>query len=960
MATDVTLGTNSGFVSATPTDSVSYSQANTISFQYYTFKVTLDTAQTISEMGWWDVGATSGEANYEVGIYSHNSTYNRPDSLLYSSTTNSKRTTTGWNKVTGLSWSLSAGTYWLAVQVDSNSPSSSLAFATDGSGLVRRYSGGSLASSISSNGTSITRNVAIYASYEEPPLTLSDSTTLTEQTPTVSKAPGTYSREVTDSSTLTDELFLIEKIIPTIYITDSSTLTDIDPTIGIEGIYIFNDNFSLYELPLYFDPLSRIEPVSLIEEVTITRNPKTFGITASDSLNHTDTIGDFSSSKNIVDYPTDSFNFVDTFNLTNNLTIPALSDSASFSELIDIYSIGTKGRNISETASLLESTNVVKVGEASGVAGQDTIYIKNGSGVWVLFEHFDSFKVLKRQNQMSEFEITIYDIQDAEKAYFKEFAEVLFMSGNNLILKGRIQTIDYGTDYEVVARGFGMEAKLFEKEFIKGGDKRYEYTNVSARTIVRDLLYVNPDNTSSGNILTPASNGIFANDYGNITMRFEYTNRLNALGAVASATNYEWWVSQSAGDKYAQNTFNMSTLRGGLVPEKVYNISGTGSNATRTSKERDITNMANYVTVLGFGDGENQLSTTCYAASTSSSTLSADITATQNTIALVDANSFPSSGTVRIMQEQITYTGKSGNTLLGCTRGANSTTAKTHKKGCYIERHYDRLSPQTGSPINLYGLVEYTEVDRTIIDIDTLELVASNYLIDHASPIERIMVIPDEPQSDVAILDVGDLVTVIDSEASINGNYRIVGIEYRDEYGQLSMAIELSNVSLEFLSQLQKDRQNMLSLQKYMQGATDTVEVSGISEATSADPQVFRLYTPNIVSAINAVNLRVIPSTSRDFSYNDGSSISFYTSKFPTNSKVHVRLIGPGGTITASGNPFTVSNGGTLDVDLTDEFALAGVGDWVQLEIIPTGSDITRMRLNSNLHVRYFLKNEGE
>ena len=61
-----------------------------------------------------------------------------------------------------------------------------------------------------------------------------------------------------------------------------------------------------------------------------------------------------------------------------------------------------------------------------------------------------------------------------------------------------------------------------------------------------------------------------------------------------------------------------------------------------------------------------------------SSTLSAGISASQVTIALADASSFPTSGFVKIDSEEIQYNGVISNTLQGCTRGVNGTTPATH------------------------------------------------------------------------------------------------------------------------------------------------------------------------------------------------------------------------------------------------------------------------------------------
>ena len=55
---------------------------------------------------------------------------------------------------------------------------------------------------------------------------------------------------------------------------------------------------------------------------------------------------------------------------------------------------------------------------------------------------------------------------------------------------------------------------------------------------------------------------------------------------------------------------------------------------------------------------------------------------TTTTVVLSDASLFPGSGTnfIQIGSEEISYTGKSGNTLTGVTRGVRNTTAASHSK----------------------------------------------------------------------------------------------------------------------------------------------------------------------------------------------------------------------------------------------------------------------------------------
>lgn len=66
------------------------------------------------------------------------------------------------------------------------------------------------------------------------------------------------------------------------------------------------------------------------------------------------------------------------------------------------------------------------------------------------------------------------------------------------------------------------------------------------------------------------------------------------------------------------------------------------------------------------------------AYSVQNSYLAVALTVGATSVTLIDGSSYPMSGTVTIESEQITYTSVDSNTLLGCTRGANSTTAATH------------------------------------------------------------------------------------------------------------------------------------------------------------------------------------------------------------------------------------------------------------------------------------------
>jgi hypothetical protein len=67
--------------------------------------------------------------------------------------------------------------------------------------------------------------------------------------------------------------------------------------------------------------------------------------------------------------------------------------------------------------------------------------------------------------------------------------------------------------------------------------------------------------------------------------------------------------------------------------------------------------------------------------SASANTLGADVAIGDLTITLTSASGFPNNGRIKINSEIITYEGISSNTLTGCNRGQNGTTAASHTSG---------------------------------------------------------------------------------------------------------------------------------------------------------------------------------------------------------------------------------------------------------------------------------------
>ena len=161
-------GTNVGFLSASPSSDPAGDLLTGVDAQVRAGKYTSPAGATgVNEIGFWVDNATE-EANFEVGIYSHDAANNRPNLLLSgASQTNAKGTGAGWKK-SSVTISISESTvYWLAWQLDDT------ATATDANtnyttGLGTRHSKNSQTALPATWGTSDGTNntlIGIYAVY---------------------------------------------------------------------------------------------------------------------------------------------------------------------------------------------------------------------------------------------------------------------------------------------------------------------------------------------------------------------------------------------------------------------------------------------------------------------------------------------------------------------------------------------------------------------------------------------------------------------------------------------------------------------------------------------------------------------------------------------------------------------------------------------------------------------------
>ena len=125
--------------------------------------------------------------------------------------------------------------------------------------------------------------------------------------------------------------------------------------------------------------------------------------------------------------------------------------------------------------------------------------------------------------------------------------------------------------------------------------------------------------------------------------------------------------------------------------------STNGSNTVTVNKTSHALDVGEYVTFT---------SVTVPGATT---TLNGAITDSDTTITLTDASSFSSSGSVRIGDEIITYSGKSVNDLTGCVRGTNGTTAVAHADATAVRE----------STVTRYNTTDFTSLTFEVLSTAT-------------------------------------------------------------------------------------------------------------------------------------------------------------------------------------------------------------------------------------------------
>ncbi|MEE9197949.1 MAG: LamG-like jellyroll fold domain-containing protein [bacterium] len=423
--------------------------------------------------------------------------------------------------------------------------------------------------------------------------------------------------------------------------------------------------------------------------------------------------------------------------------------------------------------------------------------------------------------------------------------------------------------------------------------------------------------------------GLLADIFDPISFRAEEDTRLNIADGIAKAIGADWFTDRDANDR---DRFRLVKRRGSPT--------ATDTFALRTSvvgieQEELRDTIRNDVIALGYGDGQNQLTSRIWHATTIRDTLTTDYTATSTgPISIASTTTWPANGVVKLGGERILYTGKTA-TQLGTTSvvraytadGYDSLPAYLHKQGIAAWLHvdtvaspnvaYDPSSPQTGSSIELHGHVQgRPEVDRGIIDQNTLDRLAQRLLETYRNPRDSVFLKVGE--DDIAA-EVGDDVDLEDSAAAplFASPYRLFRRRFRR--GESLWELDLGGPRDVREAELARIREEMRLSRSYGQGATNMVTVQAADNIKGATtppgiPLVVVFEVPSDAVFVNEV--RVLTLAMQPFrSYVGSPDIARTSSEVSTGSHGHTynrpshvhgaagTLDIPDATTTSSGSP---------------------------------------------------------
>ena len=198
-------------------------------------------------------------------------------------------------------------------------------------------------------------------------------------------------------------------------------------------------------------------------------------------------------------------------------------------------------------------------------------------------------------------------------------------------------------------------------------------------------------------------------------------NFTDARGVQVQAKNAINEAIRHINQKEFAYPFNHASNSSTVVPGVVRYAIPTGTkyidyNTARIKKDTDVSASGVNLKRLNYNEYISKEFST-QEDEIESTTLDGTHTDSVTTLTLVSSTGFATEGTVFVGSEEISYTAVSGNTLTGCTRGANSTTAAAYSSGVVVTQFDNGGVPQyiVRTLDNNYLLYPFPDKEYTLL-----------------------------------------------------------------------------------------------------------------------------------------------------------------------------------------------------------------------------------------------------
>ena len=479
-------------------------------------------------------------------------------------------------------------------------------------------------------------------------------------------------------------------------------------------------------------------------------------------------------------------------------------------------------------------------------------------------ESYQGLKVEKRLNEVDTFKFTAFITEEEQRGLISEGQDVIFVENGKLFFKGRMEDVSYDSTFQATCEGEGKETSLLDRK-----TDRDQYDNLPADEIVDDL--VSP---------TPLEKGVIE-EAPLTSLAFDHDNRARAIAGAANAVGYDWRISQDRDDGYDTDYLDFKERIGD--EDVVYEFI-LGETARFVDDETDDGFVANDITMLGRGDGVNQLEARVFAAGEDYVQLIAEVDEDEEDF--VPLNGLPPStssgdevilrvGTELIKGDLSVLQSPGGDTdevrLNIEERGVedwngDETLIITHREGIsawLYENITEELGPYTpeqqetaqeNSSIANKGVKQLRETDKTVVNLSTLEQVADRELRNRHREVKSIEIRPTNPRIEDEV-SLGDQIYIDDGDGQLDGEYRVVGKDITRRTSGEGTILHCANRPhrlVERLSEIERDRD---TLNAHMQGATNIDSQSFRDNCEFDSPLQTRLYVPEDAVAVNKIEL---------------------------------------------------------------------------------------------------------